>query len=81
MILRVALGGQGSCLAAPELSGNNGQVEGQVDRLKLLKRQMYERAKSICFGQRCSYPLTFSRTLGKTSMPGPNLHSAWTAAP
>jgi transposase len=32
-------------LAALELSWSNGQVEGQVNRLKLIKRQMYGRAK------------------------------------
>lgn len=31
-------------LAALEFSWSNGQVEGQVNRLKLLKRQMYGRA-------------------------------------
>jgi transposase len=30
--------------AAMKLSVSNGQVEGQVNRLKLLKRQMYGRA-------------------------------------
>lgn len=49
MILRVAFGGQGCCLAALELSGSTGQVEGQVDRLKQFIRQMYERAKSDLF--------------------------------
>lgn len=32
-------------LAALDLSWSNGQVEGQVNRLKLIKRQMYGRAK------------------------------------
>ena len=32
-------------LAALELPWSNGQVEGQVNRLKLIKRQMYGRAK------------------------------------
>jgi transposase len=32
-------------LAALELSWSNGQVEGQLNRLKLIKRQMYGRAK------------------------------------
>jgi transposase len=30
--------------AAMKLSVSNGQVEGQINRLKLLKRQMYGRA-------------------------------------
>jgi transposase len=32
-------------LAALSLPWSNGQVEGQVNRLKLIKRQMYGRAK------------------------------------
>jgi transposase len=28
---------------------SNGQTEGQITRLKLFKRQMYRRGKSICF--------------------------------
>lgn len=32
-------------LAALELPWSNGQVEGQINRLKLLKRQMFGRAK------------------------------------
>jgi transposase len=31
--------------AALQLGGSNGQVEGQVNRPKLIKRQMYGRAK------------------------------------
>lgn len=35
----------GAVRAAPEYEWSNGQVGGQVHRLKLLKRQMYGRAK------------------------------------
>ena len=38
--------------AACELPYSNGQTEGQVTRLKLLKRQMYGRAKSDLLRQR-----------------------------
>ena len=34
--------------AAVTLAWNNGQVEGQINRLKTLKRQMYGRAASTC---------------------------------
>jgi len=36
---------KGAVLAALTLSWSNGQVEGQVNRLKLIKRQMYGRAQ------------------------------------
>jgi transposase len=35
---------QAAVIAALTLPWNNGQVEGQVNRLKLIKRQMYGRA-------------------------------------
>jgi len=36
---------EAAVLAALQLPWSNGQVEGQVHRLKLIKRQMYGRAK------------------------------------
>jgi transposase len=36
---------EAAVLAAMSLPWSNGQVEGQVHRLKLIKRQMYGRAK------------------------------------
>jgi len=36
---------QAAVLAAMQLPWSNGHVEGQVHRLKLIKRQMYGRAK------------------------------------
>jgi transposase len=41
---------EAAVLAALPLPWSNGQVEGQVHRLKMIKRQMYGRASSICFG-------------------------------
>ena len=41
--------------AALELPYSNGQTEGQVTRLKLLKRQMYGRAKLDLLRQRVLY--------------------------
>lgn len=41
--------------AALSLSWSNGQVEGQVNRLKLIKRQMYGRAKFDLLRQRVLY--------------------------
>lgn len=38
--------------AAVELAWSNGQTEGQVNKLKLLKRQMYGRASVGLLGQR-----------------------------
>jgi transposase len=39
---------QAAILAAMQLPWNNGHVEGEVHRLKLIKRQMYGRAGSTC---------------------------------
>jgi transposase len=39
-------------MAAMSLPWNNGQVEGQVNRLKLIKRQMYGRANFDLLRQR-----------------------------
>ena len=39
--------------AALSLEWSNGQVEGRVNRLKLLKRQMYGRAKFDLLRRRC----------------------------
>ena len=41
--------------AALTLPWSNGQVEGQVNRLKLIKRQMYGRAKFDLLRQRVLY--------------------------
>lgn len=41
--------------AALEYSWSNGQVEGQINRLKLLKRQMYGRAKLDLLRKRVLY--------------------------
>jgi transposase len=41
--------------AALSLSWSNGQVEGQVNRLKLLNRQMYGRAKFDLLQARVPY--------------------------
>ncbi len=41
--------------AALETAWRNGQTEGQVNRLKLLKRQMYGRAKFDLLPQRVLY--------------------------
>lgn len=40
-------------LAALKLPWSNGQVEGQVNRLKLLKRTMYGRANMTCYVSAC----------------------------
>ena len=50
-----------SVVAAIELPWSNGQVEGQVHRLKLIKRQMYGRA---------GFPLPRSRVLPYCAHPG-----------
>ena len=42
--------------AAFTLPWSNGQVEGQVNRLKVIKRQMYGRAKFDLLRQRVLYP-------------------------
>ena len=39
------LSGQASVAAALSLPWSNGQTEGQITKLKLVKRQMYGRAK------------------------------------
>ena len=41
---------------ALQLSWSNGQTEGQINRLKLLKRQMYGRAKFDLLRLRCLHP-------------------------
>ena len=46
---------QGAVLAAMQLPWSNGHVEGQVHRLKLIKRQMYGRAKFDLLRQRVLY--------------------------
>lgn len=43
--------------AALELPWSNGQTEGQVNRLKLLKREMYGRAKLDLLNQRFLHPI------------------------
>jgi len=43
--------------AALKLPWSNGQTEGQVNRLKLLKREMYGRAKLDLLGQRFLHPI------------------------
>jgi transposase len=42
--------------AALETEWSNGQTEGQINRLKLLKRQMYGRANFDLIRQRVLYP-------------------------
>ncbi len=42
--------------AALETQWSNGQTEGQINRLKLLKRQMYGRANFDLLRQRVLYP-------------------------
>jgi transposase len=46
---------QASVEAALSMPWSNGQTEGQVHRLKLLKRQMYGRAKLDLLKQRLLY--------------------------
>jgi transposase len=46
---------QAAVLAAMQLPWSNGHVEGQVHRLKLIKRQMYGRAKFDLLRQRVLY--------------------------
>lgn len=46
---------EAAILAAMQLPWSNGQVEGQVHRLKLIKRQMYGRAKFDLLRQRVLY--------------------------
>jgi len=43
--------------AALKLPWSNGQTEGQVNRLKLLKREMYGRAKLDLLSQRFLHPI------------------------
>jgi transposase len=46
----------GALRAALETQWSNGQTEGQINRLKLLKRQMYGRANFDLLRQRVLYP-------------------------
>lgn len=44
--------------AGLSLPWSNGQMEGQINRLKLIKRMMYGRATSTCFANECWHRLS-----------------------
>jgi transposase len=54
---------QPAILAAVRLPRSNGQVEGQVHRLKLIKRQMYGRAGFLLLKRRVLPPSARSDAL------------------
>lgn len=59
-------------LAALSMGWSNGQIKGQVNRLKLLKRQMYERAK---------FDLLRKRVLHRASLQPDRVHQkGWSSS-
>jgi transposase len=51
-VTSISVSGTAAVRAALRLEWSNGQVEGQVTRLKLIKRQMFGRAKFDLLRQR-----------------------------